>query len=113
MSYDVGLYVKVEGCNKYLSIAVPEYEHPTYNLRDMFVACMDWDYKQGEYYKCDFVMNKIQYGLRELTINKKLYEKYNLANIDSAIEFFYSLIECIEETIRFDEIPIDCLYMKW
>lgn len=117
MSYDVGIYVKVKGCNKYHSIAVPEYDSPTYNLRNMFVACMDWDYKQGEYYKCDFVMDKVQHGLKELTINKELYEKYNApngwGNIESAIKFFYSLIECIEETIQYDEIPIDCLYMRW
>lgn len=42
MSYDLRVAVKVQGCDKYADIAEPEYANPTYNLGDMFRACMDW-----------------------------------------------------------------------
>ena len=58
MSYDIRICVKVDGIDKYAEIARPEYDSPTYNLRDMFVACMGWDYEQGEYYRCNYVIGK-------------------------------------------------------
>ena len=47
MSYDIRIAVKLDKIDKFVNIGVPEYDSPTYNLRDMFVACMDWDYNQG------------------------------------------------------------------
>ena len=53
MSYDIRICVKTEMPNKwgnqFVVIDSPEYDSPTYNLRDMFVACMEWDYNQGEF----------------------------------------------------------------
>lgn len=46
MSYSIGIYVKVEGCNKYAKIAYPDYSSPTYNLGKLFRACMDWNFKK-------------------------------------------------------------------
>ena len=31
MSYCIGIYVKVEGCDKYVEIAEPFYSSPSYN----------------------------------------------------------------------------------
>lgn len=126
MSYDIEICVKVEGCsNIYAKIAEPEHNSPTYNLGRMFRACMDWDYSQsaedrnGErktcYYPCDFVIDRVERGIRELRINRKEYEQYNPENgwgdIDAAIKALESLRECIYE--QAEEIPLECLYMRW
>lgn len=115
MSYDIRLAVKVDGTDIYADIAEPEYSSPTYNLRDMFVACMDWDYSQGEYYKCDDVLYKVESGIRELTFRPNIYDAYNPSNgwgsRQSAIEVLKSLRECILEQARY--IPIEHLYMRW
>lgn len=49
MSYDLRLAVKVEGTKDlYAVIAEPEYDSPTYNIGEMFRACMGWDFEQGK-----------------------------------------------------------------
>ena len=115
MSYDIRICVKVEGCDKYVAIARPEYDSPTYNLGKMFRACMDWDYSQGEYYPCDFVIEKVNRGINELITRRHDYTKYNpingWGNIDGAIKALESLRECIYEEA--EDIPINCLYMRW
>ena len=125
MSYDIRLSVKVQGCDKYAVIAEPEYPSPTYNLGQMFRACMDWDYDQcekdasGEYrtvcYRCDHVLKKVTRGINELHTNRKKYEPYEPGNgwgtIEGAIRALESLRECILE--QAEEIPIECLYMSW
>lgn len=125
MSYDIRLCVKAEGCDAYPTVAVPEYASPTYNLGEMFRACMGWDYAQSEqnesgeykdcYYKCGFVIDRVEHGIKELRTNRKKYMKFNPANgwgdIDSAVEALESLRECIYETA--EDIPLDCLYMAW
>ena len=130
MSYDIRLHVKAEGCDAYPVIATPEYDSPTYNLRDMFVACMDWDYSQSEegedgeyhtvYYPCDFVLEKVNQGITELICHRKEYLQYNPENgwgdLDGALEVLKSLRKCIEDTtnpIWEDSIPLNCLYMSW
>lgn len=115
MSYDLRVAVKVEGCDKYANIAEPEYANPTYNLGDMFRACMGWNFKQGVYYKCDFAIDRIERGIKNLKRNRAEYEKYNPSNgwgtIDSAIEDLESLRTCIYE--QAENIPLKCLYMCW
>ena len=115
MSYDIRLAVKVDGTNLYADIAEPERSSPTYNLRDMFVACMDWDYSQGEYYKCEEVLQKVERGIRELSTRPSVYNKYNPSNgwgsRTGAIEALESLRECIYEEAEY--IPIEHLYMHW
>lgn len=44
MSYSIGIYVKVEGCDKFAEIAYPEYSSPSYNLGRLFRSCMDLNY---------------------------------------------------------------------
>lgn len=122
MSYDVRIGVKVEGMNGYIAVIdKPNYDSPTYNLRDMFVACMDWDYNQGEWYNCADVLPKFQKGINELRFNKKEYEKYNPTNgwgsIGSALAFMESVVEKFGEIVGGDgywnEIPLEHLWMRW
>lgn len=80
MSYDIRIGVKVEGADCFAVVAEPEYASPTYNLRDMFVACMDWDYNQGEWYRCTEALPKLERGLHELTFNRKKYTQFNPSN---------------------------------
>lgn len=115
MSYDFRISVKVEGCDKHAVIAYPEYDHPTYNLRAMFVACMDWNYNQSEYYSCDEVIKKVERGIHELRTKRRYYEQFNPSNgwgsIESAIESLESLRKCIYENA--EDIPIECLWFIW
>ena len=122
MSYDIRFCVKVEGMNGYIAVIdEPEYDSPTYNLRDMFVACMDWDYTQGEWYNCADVFPKIRHGQEELTIHPKKYQKYNAPNgwgtVDSAKKCLDSLVQKIGEIVSGDwswnEIPLEHLWVRW
>ena len=107
--------VKVDGCDKYADIARPEHDNPTYNLRDMFVACMGWAYEQGEYYPCAEYIKKLEQGIKELTFKGRQYKKYEPSNgwgtIGDALESLASWWNCIQEEA--EEIPIECLYMRW
>lgn len=125
MIYDIEISVKVEGCDKYARIAEPDHANPTYNLRDLFKACMDWDYQQSElgedkeyhtvYYRCDFVIEKVNHGLDELLINGDKYVQYLPSNgwgtMQNALNTLGSLRACIYE--QAENIPIECLYMSW
>ena len=114
MSYDLRVSVKVEGCDKYADIGYPEYDHPTYNLRDMFEACMNWDYSQGEYYPCAEYVSKIERGITELKFHRENYVKYNPSNgwgsIDSALKALESWWECIQEQA---ELAIIAVCNEW
>ena len=86
---------------------------------------MDWDYRQSElgddgkyhtcYYRCDFVIEKLNHGLNELHKNQYKYTKYLPKNgwgtITNALNTLESLRECIYE--QEENIPIECLYMSW
>lgn len=123
MSYDLRLGVKVDGTDIIAVIAEPEFSSPTYNLREMFVACMDWDYKQGEWYKVSEVWDKIKTGIKELSEHPKNYEQYNpkngWGNISTALSALASLDYCIKENTpgeeywSWNEIPVEHLYMSW
>lgn len=115
MSYDIRVCAKVEGCNKYVNVGYPEYDTPTYNLGDMFVACMDWDFDQMEHYPAAFALDRIEHGIHELVFNRSKYEKYNpengWGNLDLALRALQdartAIFECAEE------YPIGCLYLRW
>lgn len=122
MSYDIRFGVKVEGMGGYIAIIdEPEYSSPTYNLRKMFVACMDWNYKQGEWYNLKDVFPKILHGREELLMYPKKYEKYNAENgwgtVSSAKACLDSVIEKVGEIVSGDwsgdEIPLEHLWMRW
>ena len=115
MSYDLRVLVKAEGCDGYAVVGYPEYDEPTYNLRDMFVACMDWNYKQGEAYPAQTVLKKIDHGIMELSGHPERYEQYNPSNgwgsLESALETLESARKCIFECA--EEYPIEFLYFRW
>jgi hypothetical protein len=124
MSYDIRIAVKVDGAEDvFADIAEPERSSPTYNLREMFVACMNWDYKQGTYYKVSEIYPKIERGIYELTYNEEAYKKYNPSNgwgsTTSALSALISLKECIDEIENPDcweqpiTLPKDLIYMAW
>ena len=122
MSYDIRFGVKVEGMNGYIAtIDEPEYANPTYNLRDMFVACMGWDYEQGTWYNCVEAIPKFKRGVHELKLNPGKYKKYNPPNgwgtISSAIESMESVIEKTHEIVdggyTSNEIPLEHLWIRW
>ena len=125
MSYDIRFGVKVAGApdDCFAVIGEPEYSSPTYNLRAMFVACMNWDYHQGEWYKLMDVLPKIERGIRELTYNEKAYKVYNPPNgwgdtnsarqaLKSIVDYFSDSYDGIGGTWNAD-IPYDCIYMRW
>ena len=115
MSYDIEILVKIEGIDEYATYGTPEYDSPTYNLRDMFVACMEWDYSQGEIYNCNDVIEHVERGIRNLRLNREKFERYNPPNgwgdLDCAIEALESLRTCIYECA--ESIPIEHLWMRW
>ena len=126
MSYDIRFGVKVagapEGC--YAVIGEPQYNCPTYNLRDIFVKSMDWDYKQGEWYTITEVMPKIQRGITELTMHPEKYKKLEPENGWGTIG---SAVWCLKSVVDYfspesfgglsggwnADIPIVCIYMSW
>ena len=127
MSYDIRLNVKVEGWDGYAVVAIPEKDSPTYNVGDIFRKSMDWDFdtsvveENGEYHKCYYkvsdVLGNIERGVHELQFNPKKYKRYEPSNgwgsVESALEDLESLLDCIKRTARWDEIPLECLYISW
>ena len=125
MSYDISIYVKVDGIDKYAEVATPEYSSPTYNLGKLFRVCMDWDYSQVRadkdglykpcYYRCDKIIHNVNHGIEELRLNPDKYTHLLPANgwgtISNAIRTLESLRDCIYE--QAEDIPIDHLYMRW
>ena len=117
MSYDLSVGVKAEGCGAYVDVRSPEYDSPTYNLRDMFVACMDWDYEQRVVYSAADALPKIERGISELRGHPEKYEKYAPENgwgtLEDALEALESWRECIYETLADWDLPISSAYVRW
>ena len=124
MSYNIRFGVKVAGTDKdvYCVIGAPEYDSPTYNVREIFVKSMGWDYHQGEWYKASEILPLVKHGIEELSERGMDYKKYEpdngwgsvssaLTALKSIYEWFYPVSEWERE---FDEdIPLECIYMKW
>lgn len=122
MSYDIRFGVKVDGMDGYVAtIDEPEYSSPTYNLRDMFVACMGWNYSQGEWYNCAEVIPKFERGVHELRFNMAKYKKYYSPNgwgmVSSALEALESVLRKAKELTggewSWNEIPLEHLWISW
>nr|DAZ66944.1 MAG TPA: hypothetical protein [Caudoviricetes sp.] len=115
MSYSIGIYVKVEGCDKYAEIAYPEYSSPSYNLGRLFRSCMDWDFKSEEYYRCDYASEHLNKGIKELVYNPneyiKMFPELSMGSVASSIDILGSIAGCILE--QAENIPLECMYMKW
>lgn len=117
MSYDIRIAFKIEGGqNEYYEFCEPDKSSPTYNLRQMFVNCMDWDYRQGEYYSLKFALEKINLGIYELENHREKYLKYNPPNgwgdLDGALACLRDWKSYIEDDVC-QRYPIDLLYFSW
>lgn len=116
MSYDIEIGVRVADTDLYACIATPEYNHPTYNLSQMFRVATGWDYEQGKWYRCEEVMPMIVKGIYELRVNKdgkyfSLQPKNGWGTISGAIDCLDSMRTCIYE--KAEEIPIEHLWVRW
>ena len=132
MSYDIRFCVKTEAPNNdgecYAVVHIPEYDSPTYNLRDIFAHCMGWDYRQGEYYHMPDVVVYRRRGLAELEAHPERYRKYEPGNgwgtIGSAVK---CLRNWVDELTPLDELrdgmfamdsvlwdwPLESLWWRW
>ncbi|MBO4229770.1 MAG: hypothetical protein J5938_05425 [Clostridia bacterium] len=122
MSYDLRIGVKVEGTDIIAVIEEPEKSSPTYNLREMFVTCMDWNYNQGQWYKVSEVYDKICRGIAELSGYPGKYKKFNSPNgwgtVQDALSALLSLRDCIDDIsnpngMTWNEIPKEYLWVAW
>ena len=124
MSYDIQFGVKVAGAgNVYAVIGAPKYDNPTYNIRDIFVHSMGWDYEQSRWYRMDIVIPKIERGIKELTFNSSKYQKYAPSNgwggISTALKCLQSIYNYFFAVDWFDgkrwndDIPLKCIYMRF
>lgn len=115
MSYSIGIYVKVEGCDKFAEIAYPFYSSPSYNLGKLFRSCMNWNFNSSEYYRCDHVLEHLDRGIKELAYNSNKYTKLtpvpSIFTTSGALNMLYSIRDCILE--QAEDIPLDCMYMNW
>lgn len=125
MSYDICWCVETVRENndgdRFVVVHTPEYDSPTYNYRKMFVACMDWDYKQGEYYPMAEVLPKLQRGLEQLVEHPEKYRQYEPENgwgtLDGAIRCIENWIDELTNKDNWDCVchywPLDALWWRW
>lgn len=125
MSYDIRWCVETVRENndgeRFVVVHIPEYDSPTYNYRKMFVACMGWDYKQGEYYPMAEVLPKLRHGLAQLTKHPEKYRQYEPENgwgtLNGAIRCIESWIDELTNEVDWDGVchywPISALWWRW
>ncbi len=123
MSYDLRIGVKVEGLTLIAVIDEPECSSPTYNLAEMFRACMGWDFEVGKWYNVKEVRPKIRNGIEELKNNWKKYKRLEPENgwgdVNSALRVLESLEKCIADNVgetpwaKWQEIPEENLWLSW
>jgi len=123
MSYDLRIGVKVEGLPLIAVIDEPEYSSPTYNLSEMFRACMRWEFEANKWYNIKEVRPKIRKGIYELKTNWKKYKRFEPENgwgdINSALRTLESLEKCIANNVgetpwaKWQEIPEGNLWLSW
>ena len=122
MSYDIRFAVKVAGMDDdfYAVIGEPEYDSPTWNNREIFRKCMDWDYKTQTWYKLSEIIPKIERGIHELQFNRREYLPLEPENgwggVDSSLKCLKSIIQWATEELDSSwnrGIPLDCIYMRW
>ena len=119
MSYDLRFAVKGIDERMYV-VFEPDLHSPTYSLRTLFRKCMDWDFKQGEYYAVKDVLPMIERGIDELSFNSERYERYEPANgygtLDGALRVLTGLVRCVEKHMAgydWNSYDFDNLYLCW
>lgn len=119
MSYDIRFAVKVAGAgDELVVIGEPEYSSPTYNIRDIFVKSMDWNYTQGVFYKLSYVWPKIEHGISELSAHMRDYKQLEPDNGWGSAEGALRCLRSIHDWwIEWSEcnpnVPMKCVYMAW
>lgn len=126
MSYDIRFGVQTVEANNdgenMCIVGAPELDSPTYNLRPMFVACMDWEYEQGKWYPMTEVLPKIEHGIDELTKHRKKYEKYNSPNGWGTLDGARECLENWKDAVTSDGWdydkpihlwPVETLWFRW
>ena len=119
MSYDIRFAVKVVGAeDEFVVIGEPIYSNPTYNIRDIFVKSMDWDYTLDEFYKLSEVWPKIEHGISEMTAHRKDYKKLEPDNgwgsVEGALKCLRSIQDWWMEWSEWNQnVPMECVYMAW
>lgn len=124
MSYDIRFAVKVAGHEDlYAVIGEPEFHSPTYNVADIFRACMGWNYQQGEWYKVTDILPYVRKGLDEITRYPQKYKHLEPDNgygsVATVRKSLFSIIKWFESD--FDglrgswnaDIPLEDIYMRW
>lgn len=126
MSYDIRFAVKVEGGPEdcFAVIGEPEYNHPTYNLGNMFRSCTGWDFEQSKFYRVSEVLPLVRNGIAELIAHPRKYKKYEPDNgwgsISGALKALQSIVAWLQEG-NWDglagtwncEVPIECIWIAW
>lgn len=120
MSYDIRIAVRGEPDNRFYVVFEPEIPHPTYNIGTMLRKSMNWDFKQGEFYRVSEVLPNIERGLHELNFNPNPYKEYQAENgwgtIRSGIEALQSILDAIKEHIGgwdWNTYDIEYLWIAW
>lgn len=126
MSYDIRFGVKVADVTPecFAVIGSPEYDSPTYNLRDIFVKAMDWDYHQGEWYPVTEVLPKVQRGITELTLHPEKYKALEPDNGWGSVRGAVCFLQSVMDYFKPDEwdglygswnanVPLEAIYMRW
>lgn len=126
MSYDIRFAVKVADApdDCYAVIGEPEHNNPTYNVRDIFVKAMDWNYTQSKFYPLTEVLPKIERGVHELTFNAKAYKHLEPDNgwgsVSSALKALQSVLDYFKKDSFSGHygswnacVPLECIYISW
>lgn len=119
MSYDLRFSVKGIDERMYV-VFEPDLHSPTYNLGTLFRKCMDWDFKQGEYYAVKDVLTMIERGAHELSLRSEQYKQYEPANgygtLGGALRVLTGLVRCVEKHMAgydWNSYDFDNLYLCW
>ena len=126
MSYDIYLGVRVADVTKEdgepLTVIVgePELSSPTYNLGEMFRACMDWDFDTDVWYRVSDIWPNLLHGIDELRFHRDKYLKYEPKNgwgdAAGALRVLESLRDEINERCESGwstTIPMEHLWVRW
>lgn len=129
MSYDIRWCVKTVCPNRegecFAVVKEPSLSSPTYNYHRMFVALMDWDYDQGEYYHMPEVLERLKTGLGRIKADPEAYRKYEPDNKWGTVE---GARKCLESWVGeltppddgyydYDNVtcqwPLEALWWRW
>lgn len=139
MSYDIALSVRAEVPNNYgdrhVVVRRPQYDAPTYNYRQMFVAATGWNYSQSDdgggtmYYMAEEALVYLKRGLLRLRGNPEAFRKYEPSNgwgtVEGATRCLSSWVRELTDPEELDlgdplryesallEWPIEALWWSW